>query len=340
VEFNVRRLIPFVCTIIMLERPAEGRDPMHALRALRRTVAACLLAALPPGAHAQSAATFADVEPIFRQHCVLCHSGSSPAAGLRLDTLNAVLKGGTRGPVAKAGAPAESELVRRIKGVSQPRMPMTGPPFLSDSEVATIERWIGGGLQAGGSAAAASTTAASTATAPPPRPRPGERVTYLHVAPIFATRCAKCHTDNGQMGPPPEGYRLTSHAATVAAADRARVVPGHPAASELMRRIRGHARPRMPLDGPPFLDPEEMQLIEDWIAQGARDAAGVAAPIPVGASVRLHGTLTAGAGLDGLALQFGQGARIERQPAPGAYVEVRGRMDSSGRVVVERLRAR
>lgn len=142
------------------------------------------------------------------------------------------------------------------------------------------------------------------------------------------------------MGPPPEGYRLTSHAATVSAADRVRVVPGQSAASELVRRVRGQARPRMPLDGPPFLDQDEIQLIEDWIAQGARDAAGVAAPMPVGAAVRLHGTLTAGPGLDGLALRFGPDSRIDRQPAPGAYAEVRGRIDSDGGVVVERLRAR
>ncbi|MGE5161621.1 MAG: hypothetical protein ACM3O5_08955, partial [Betaproteobacteria bacterium] len=59
-----------------------------------------------------------------------------------------------------------------------------------------------------------------------------------------------------------------------------------------------------------------------------------------GAEVRLHGTLTAGPGLDGLGLQVGPGARIDRHAAPGAYVEVRGRLDSGGRVIVERLRAR
>lgn len=308
---------------------------MHAMRSLRRAVGPCLVAALPLTAQAQSAPTYADVAPIFNQHCILCHSGPTPAAGLRLDNEDGVVKGGAKGPVVKSGAPAESELVRRLKGISQPRMPMTGPPFLSDNEVATIERWIAGGLQAGGSAAAPSAGAA-----PPLRPKPGERVTYLHVAPIFATRCAKCHTDNGLMGPAPEGYRLTSHAATITAADRARVVPGSPGASELMRRVRGQARPRMPLDGPPFLDKEELQLIEDWIAQGARDAAGVPAPLPAGASVRLHGTITAGRTLDGLGLEFGPGTRVDRQPAPGAYVEVRGRLDSSGGVVVERLRPR
>jgi len=71
------------------------------------------------------------------------------------------------------------------------------------------------------------------------RPAPGEPVTYQHVAPIFATRCAKCHTNNGQMGPAPEGYRLSSYVSTLSANDRARVVPGNAAASELVRRIRG-----------------------------------------------------------------------------------------------------
>jgi hypothetical protein len=287
-----------------------------------------------PAAHAQAGATYADVAPILAQKCVLCHSGQTPPAGLRLDTLDAVLKGGAKGPVVKPGAPGDSELLRRIKGISQPRMPMTGPPYLSEKEIATIQDWISGGLPAGGPLAAASSTVA------PPRPGPGEKVTYLDVAPILAARCAKCHMDNGLLGPPPEGFRLTSYASTLASSDRARVVPGNPEASELLRRIRGQARPRMPFDGPPFLDREETQLIEDWIAQGARNAGGAPAPVPAGAAVRLHGTLGPGGRLDGLELVPGARTRVDRNPAPGAYVQVRGRLDDAGRVVVERLRAR
>lgn len=52
------------------------------------------------------------------------------------------------------------------------------------------------------------------------------------------------------MGALPEGYLLSSYAATLASGERARVVPGNPVASELVRRIRGQARPRMPYDGP------------------------------------------------------------------------------------------
>jgi mono/diheme cytochrome c family protein len=290
---------------------------------------------MPATARSQANPTYADVAKIFVQRCVMCHSGQTPPLGLRLDTLDAVLKGSAKGPVVKAGAPADSELVRRLKGISQPRMPMTGPPFLSDSEIATIERWIAGGLQAGGPAAAVPPGAMAAR-----RPRPGENVTYLHVAPIFATRCAKCHTDNGLMGPAPEGYRLTSYESTLTIADRARVVPGNPNASELVRRIRGQARPRMPFDGPPYLDREEIRLIEDWIAQGARNADGAPSRVPTGAAVRLHGTLDPGGRLDGLDLILGPRARVDRNPAPGAYVEVRGRLDEAGRIAVERLRPR
>jgi len=297
--------------------------------------AVAFLFAMPATARSQANPAYPEVARIFVQKCVMCHSGQTPPLGLRLDTLDAVLKGSAKGPVVKAGAPAESELVRRLKGISQPRMPMTGPPFLSDGEIATIERWIAGGLQAGGPMAAVPPGAMA-----PQRPRPGEKVTYLHVAPIFATRCAKCHTDNGLMGPAPEGYRLTSYESTLTIADRARVVPGNPNASELMRRIRGQARPRMPFDGPPYLDREEIRLIEDWIAQGARNADGAPSQVPAGAAVRLHGTLDPGGRLDGLDLILGPRARVDRNPAPGAYVEVRGRLDEAGRIVVERLRPR
>jgi hypothetical protein len=45
----------------------------------------------------------------------------------------------------------------------------------------------------------------------------------------------------------------------------------------------------MPFDGPPWLADEEMRLIEQWIAQGARDSEGRAAPVPAGARVRFRG---------------------------------------------------
>jgi mono/diheme cytochrome c family protein len=254
---------------------------------------------------------------------------------LRLDSLEGVLAGSQRGPVVKAGDPAGSELLLRLRGERQPRMPMTGPPFLSEPEIALFERWVAAGLPAGDSVATA-----TPAAAPVPRPGPGEPITYAHVAPIFATRCAKCHTEQGLLGPAPEGLRLTSYDETLAHQDRARVVPGHPDASELVRRIRGQALPRMPFDGPPYLSAEEIALIEGWVAQGARSSEGVTAPIPAGARVRLHGQLTNRWVLDGLPLEVGGGTRIDKRPGPGDYVEVRGRLGVDASVAAERIRRR
>lgn len=315
--------------------------PRHALHAAR--LVAALLATtgtLPAPAWAQTAPTdtWSTLAPLLAERCVMCHSASAAAAGLRLDSLDGLKKGSTRGPVVQPGNPAGSEIVRRVKGSSLPRMPMTGPPWLADADVARLERWISAGLPEG-TPIAQTDSKADTAT-PTPRPAPGQPVTWVHVAPLLATRCAQCHTDNGTMGPPPEGYRLTSYEATLSAADRVRVVPGQPGASELLRRVQGHSRPRMPYNGPPWLSAEDTQLIADWIAQGARNAQGQPAPVPVGARVRLGGTLDAQGRLDGLPLHMAPGARLDKMPRAGEAAQVRGRVGEGGRVEVERVRGR
>jgi len=292
-----------------------------------------LFAAVPVPALADT--TYADIAPILAERCVLCHAGEFAPAGLALDSYAALVRGGTNGPVLQAGRPEDSELINRLKGISEPRMPMTGPPFLSDDEIALFERWVAGGMPEGAVA-----TAPVAAAAAPGLPGPGEPVSYLHVAPIFAQRCAKCHAEQGLMGPAPEGYVLNSYAATIATGERVRVVPGHPDASELVRRIRGQARPMMPFDGPPYLSADEVRLIEQWVAQGAPDAQGRPAPLPVGAELRLHGTLDARWRLDGLMLNVSGFTRIDKSPGVGDYVEVRGRVGENGVVTVERLRRR
>lgn len=265
--------------------------------------------------------------------CVLCHQGDAAPSGLRLDSIDALLKGSAKGPVVRPGDAAGSELVRRIRGQSLPRMPLTGPPFLSDAETALVERWI---------AAGAPRPATAAPAAAPPRPAPpldpAAPVTFADVQPILGARCAKCHTDNGLMGPPPEGYRLNNYANTIAATDRARIVPGQPEASELLRRIRGLSQPRMPFDGPPWLDDAQTRLIQAWIAGGARDVDGKPMPVPVGARVRLRGVLTAPDAVDGA--RFIGSPRQDRRVDVGSAVELEARVGADGRLVADRLRRR
>lgn len=310
---------------------------------MRRLRGAWVALLLSPAAQAQPTDTWATLAPLLAERCVMCHNASAAAAGLRLDSLEGLKKGSTRGPVVQPGNPANSEIIRRVKGSSQPRMPMTGPPWLPDADVARLERWIAASLPEGNPASASTASTSAPTSAPAAaatRPAPGQPVTWVHVAPLLATRCAQCHTDNGAMGPPPEGYRLTSYEATLAVADRVRVVPGQPGASELLRRVQGHSRPRMPYNGPPWLSAEDTQLISEWIAQGARNAQGQPAPVPVGAKVRLGGTMDAQGRLDGLPLHIGPGARVEKMPRAGEGALVRGRVGDGGRVEVERVRGR
>ena len=235
--------------------------------------------ALAAGGDAGAGVAYSDVSAILNAHCTVCHQGEAAPLGLRLDSHAALMRGSSRGPVVRPGDARASEIVRRVRGESQPRMPLTGPPWLSDAQIATLEQWIAAGAPPGEPAAHRAEKAR----------KPGDPITYADVAPILVGRCVKCHGPNSIIKRVPEGYRLDTLRQTLDASDRARVVPGNPSGSELVRRIRGESRPRMPFDGPPYLRDDEIRLIEQWIAQGARDAEGRSAPIPTGTRVRFRG---------------------------------------------------
>lgn len=110
----------------------------------------CLFAALLPpfAASAEDADSpdWGDVSAIFNERCVMCHSEVAGASkGLRLDSYLAATSGSERGPVLVPGDAAGSELVRRLRGVSTPRMPFLSRP-LPENEIALIESWILAGL--------------------------------------------------------------------------------------------------------------------------------------------------------------------------------------------------
>lgn len=281
--------------------------------------------------------TYADVAPIFNENCIVCHSGDGPPRGLRLDTYESVLKGSERGYVVVPGDAGKSELIRRIKGISQPRMPLTGPPYLENSQISLIELWISSGALSGDEVAK---EPIPQEPEPMSRPGPGEPVTFSHVASIFLKRCVKCHAENGQMGGPPEGLILKTREQILAGGERNVVIPGNPGASKLVRHITGRELPRMPFDGPPYLSDEDIRLITDWIEQGSYDDEGKKAPVPAGARIRLRGTLTGYWEVDGVLITLAPGARIKKEPLPGDTVEVRGTVLPDGGIRVERIRRR
>ena len=102
----------------------------------------------PIAAYAQDAVPpdWADVSAIFKERCVMCHSKVAGASkGLRLDEYDAVLAGSERGAVLVPGNAVGSELVRRLRGETTPRMPFLSRP-LPDDQIALIESWIAAGM--------------------------------------------------------------------------------------------------------------------------------------------------------------------------------------------------
>ena len=103
-----------------------------------------VLLALPAWAEDKTP-VWPDVQPIFTQHCVMCHGPQGVANGLHLDSYAAAVAGSKNGAVMLAGDAAHSELIRRLKGEKTPRMPFLSYP-LADDQIALIARWIDAGL--------------------------------------------------------------------------------------------------------------------------------------------------------------------------------------------------
>ena len=79
------------------------------------------------------------VRPLLAENCYSCHGDKKQKGGLRLDSLQAILKGGESGPAVVPAKPDESLLVEAInyEGVE---MPPNGK--LEPAKVAILTRWV------------------------------------------------------------------------------------------------------------------------------------------------------------------------------------------------------
>ena len=102
--------------------------------------------AVPQGNGAFATTVF----PILNRNCISCHSAAKSKAGLRMDTIEGLLKGGDNGPILVAGKSAESELVRRtqLPVTDDDHMPPEGKPQPTSDELAVLAWWIDAGAPA------------------------------------------------------------------------------------------------------------------------------------------------------------------------------------------------
>ncbi|MCR9199013.1 MAG: DUF1553 domain-containing protein [Planctomycetaceae bacterium] len=83
------------------------------------------------------------IRPLLHTRCVRCHGENQQKGGLRLDTREAILKGGDSGPAAVPGQAANSLLMEAVRYESW-EMPPDGQ--LKDHRIEHLELWIASGM--------------------------------------------------------------------------------------------------------------------------------------------------------------------------------------------------
>lgn len=89
-----------------------------------------------------------DVEPIFVNKCLVCHSGSVVEGKFDMSTHANVMKGGKRGAAVVAGKSGESNLFLMCSRQKKPIMPPKSEEPLSPQEVTLVKLWIDEGAKA------------------------------------------------------------------------------------------------------------------------------------------------------------------------------------------------
>ncbi len=302
------------------------------------------------------------VQPVLSARCYGCHT-TRMASGLRLDSREAMLKGGDSGPAVVPGDPAKSLLVEAVHQSGDLKMPPKGPK-LSDAEIADIEMWIKAGAVWGASGAAVSAAhapapaspiaTATTEAAPVPAASASpallsatDAVAAAHaklapaaaqdndffenkVRPILANNCYSCHTEEAAAGL----HVDTREGLLKGGESGPAIVAGDPAKSLLLAAVEQTGHLKMPKGGPK-LSETDIETLRTWVKMGApwsRPPTAVAA-----SPVRAGDTLTA----EQKAFWSFQPIRMPQQPAlakgPGAAAYAHWARTPIDRFVLARL---
>ena len=173
--------------------------------------------------------------------CTVCHNANMAQAKLRLDSLEAIAKGGMSGSVIKPGDSQTSMLIKRVTATDPAmRMPPTGALLKAES-ITTLQSWIDAGA--------------------PGLPVQTTKVDFdKDIEPILTANCNGCHSGASAKG------QLQLDSGSIAM----RVIkPGKAEDSRLIHRIEGAGNERrMPLNEQP-LKAEEISKLKAWINEGA-----------------------------------------------------------------------
>jgi mono/diheme cytochrome c family protein len=192
-----------------------------------------------------------NVRPVLSQSCFGCHGSALSAGGLKLDSREAMLKGGNSGPAVVAGDPAKSLLIEAVRQSGTLKMPQGGQR-LSDAQIADLSVWVKDGAVWPVVAAGAKPESVQT------------EFFEANIRPVLAQQCFACHT-NTRSG----GLRLDSRKDILAGGKSGpAVLPGEPDNSLLMAAIRHNGPLKMPKGGTRLTD-EQLENFTTWVKEGA-----------------------------------------------------------------------
>jgi mono/diheme cytochrome c family protein len=248
------------------------------------------------------------IAPLLITRCGNCHvnqeKGDFSAA-----TYASLMKGaGMAGKVIFPGDASGSRVIEVIETGDMPR----GGQKLTAAEFEILKKWINDGAKFDGDDENGSIKSLSSA---PPSSTPEEpmivqatgkeTVSFAReIAPVLAQNCNGCHGTNR----PRENFSLANFSSLMKGGDGgAPIVPGNPAASVIIGKLKGTAGgQRMPAGGLPPLADAVIAKIETWIEEGAKfDGPDAGAPLSQVASL----AKAAGASHEELKADRMQGAR-------------------------------
>ncbi len=123
----------------------DGTDPKANLATLltgQPQPAATPMATVQMATGKETVSFAKDIAPVLVANCTGCHGAMRPRNNFSLLTMEGLLRGGDRGEPILPGKPADSLLVKKLKGTADgARMPMGRTP-LDDGTMAKIEKWI------------------------------------------------------------------------------------------------------------------------------------------------------------------------------------------------------
>ncbi|MEO8028938.1 MAG: c-type cytochrome domain-containing protein, partial [Bryobacteraceae bacterium] len=79
------------------------------------------------------------VRPLLATQCFACHTAAA-MGGLRMDSRDALLKGGASGPALVPGDPEKSLLIKAVRQTDDLKMPKGGK--LAKSEIDSLVEWV------------------------------------------------------------------------------------------------------------------------------------------------------------------------------------------------------